>query len=161
MFKDVRKALTDEISIVNEQQNLVRAAQYYRNDKNVVVPELYPISTNHVTFMKYITGEKITSAFKGKPRERAILAKRFFDVMTSDVIFAKSEESIFHGDPHAGNVFHVIGDPQDQYRIALLDWGLYGTFPRVIASWPRMEVRAAVAPITMSAGFFPPLVTHS
>ena len=130
MFKDVKKALTDEISIVNEQENLAHAFQYYRRDKNVVVPELYPLSTNHVTFMKYITGEKITSAFEGQPRERAILAKRLFDVMTSDVIFAKSEESIFHGDPHAGNVFHVIGDAQNQYRIALLDWGLYGTFPR-------------------------------
>ncbi len=130
MFKDTKKALTDEINIVNEQQNLARAGQYYRDDKNVVVPELYPISTNHVTFMKYITGEKITSAFEGQPKERAILAKRLFDVMTSDVIFAKSKDSIFHGDPHAGNVFHVTGDAQNRYRIALLDWGLYGTFPR-------------------------------
>ena len=130
MFQDIRKALTNEIQIVEEQKNLVLARQYYRKNKNIVVPELYPISTNHVTFMEYISGEKITNAFKGQPEKRAIMAKRLFDVMTRDVIFAKSKDPIFHGDPHAGNVFHVIGNPKNPYQIALLDWGLYGTLPR-------------------------------
>jgi len=130
MFTEVRKALTDEINIVREQQNLVHARRYYRGNKNIVVPELYPISTSHITFMQFIDGEKITNAFKGQPEQRAIMAKRLLDVMTRDVIFASSKEPVFHGDPHAGNVFHVTGDPKDPYRIALLDWGLYGTFPR-------------------------------
>ena len=80
--------------------------------------------------MQYISGEKITSAFEGQPAQRAIMAKRLADVMTRDVIFASSKEPIFHGDPHAGNVFHVTGNLNDPYQIALLDWGLYGTFPR-------------------------------
>ena len=57
------------------------------------------------------------------------MARRFADIMTRDVIFASSKEPIFHGDPHAGNVFHVTGNAADPYQIALLDWGLYGTFP--------------------------------
>jgi ubiquinone biosynthesis protein len=130
MFQEVKKALTKEIQVVDEQQNLVRARQYYMNNKNIVVPELYPISTSHVTFMQYISGEKITSAFEGQPAQRAIMARRLADVMTRDVIFASTREPIFHGDPHAGNVFHVTGNPDDPYQIALLDWGLYGTFPR-------------------------------
>ena len=130
MFQEVKKALTKETQVVDEQHNLVRARQYYKNNRNIVVPELFPISTNHVTFMQYITGEKITSAFEGQPAQRAIMARRLADVMTRDVIFASSEEPIFHGDPHAGNVYHVTGNPNDPYQIALLDWGLYGTFPR-------------------------------
>ena len=130
MFKEVRKALTNEINITDEQQNLVRAREYYKNNKDIVVPKLYPISTNHVTVMEYISGEKITSAFKGDPAQRAIMAKRLYDVMTRDVIFADNKEPIFHGDPHAGNVYHVTGNPKNPYQIALLDWGLYGTFPR-------------------------------
>jgi ubiquinone biosynthesis protein len=130
MFQDVKKALTNEINVVEEQQHLVRAREYYKNNKNIVVPELFPISTNHVTFMQYIAGEKITSAFEGQPEQRAIMAKRLCDVMTRDVIFASSKEPIFHGDPHAGNVYHVTGNPKNPYQIALLDWGLYGTFPR-------------------------------
>jgi len=130
MFREVKKALTHEIQVVDEQQNLVRAREYYKNNRNIVVPELFPISTSHVTFMQYIAGEKITDAFEGQPAQRAIMAKRLADVMTRDVIFASSPEPIFHGDPHAGNVFHVTGNPNDPYQIALLDWGLYGTFPR-------------------------------
>jgi ubiquinone biosynthesis protein len=130
MFEEVKKALTKEIQVVEEQQNLVRARQYYKNNRNVIVPELFPISTDHVTFMQYISGEKITDAFEGQPAQRAILARRLADVMTRDVIFASSKEPIFHGDPHAGNVYHVTGNPTDPYQIALLDWGLYGTFPR-------------------------------
>jgi len=80
--------------------------------------------------MQYISGEKVTSAFEGQPAERAIMARRLADLMTRDVIFAPNKESIFHGDPHAGNVYHVTGNPNDPYQIALLDWGLYGTFPR-------------------------------
>jgi ubiquinone biosynthesis protein len=130
MFQEVKKALTHEIQVVDEQQNLVRARDYYKNNRNIVVPELFPISTSHVTFMQYIPGEKITDAFAGQPAQRAIMARRLADVMTRDVIFASSKEPIFHGDPHAGNVFHVTGNPNDPYQIALLDWGLYGTFPR-------------------------------
>src|SRR6185436_18586979 len=84
----------------------------------------------HVTFMQYIAGEKITSAFEGQPEQRAIMARRLYDVMTYDVIFSGAKDAIFHGDPHAGNVFHVTGNPKNPYQIALLDWGLCGTFPR-------------------------------
>jgi ubiquinone biosynthesis protein len=130
MFQEVKRALTKEVQVVDEQQNLVRARQYYKGNGNVVVPELFPISTSHVTFMQFISGEKITSAFAGQPVPRAIMARRLADVMTRDVIFASGKEPIFHGDPHAGNVFHVTDNANDAYQIALLDWGLYGRFPR-------------------------------
>ena len=58
------------------------------------------------------------------------MAARLSDVLTGDVIFSPKPDAIFHGDPHAGNVFHVTGDPKNPYLIALLDWGLMGTFPR-------------------------------
>ena len=71
-------------------------------------------------WMEYVEGEKITDAFPRDPEARRRLARKFSDALTYDVIFAPREEALFHGDPHAGNVFHVLGD-QDAYRIALLD----------------------------------------
>jgi ubiquinone biosynthesis protein len=130
MFQGIRKSLTNEINVVAEQKNFIRAREYYKNSKKVRVPEVFPISTNHVSFMEFIVGEKITSAFPGDPKQRAIMAKRLTDVLTTDVIFASKSEAIFHGDPHPGNVYHVTGDPKNPYQIALLDWGLMGTFPR-------------------------------
>jgi ubiquinone biosynthesis protein len=130
IFREIRKALTNEINIVAEQKNFIAAREYYRGSKKAVVPEIFPISTSHVTVMEFIVGEKITSAFKGDQRQRSIMAARLSEVMTGDVIFSKKSAAIFHGDPHAGNVFHYTGDPANPYKIALIDWGLMGTFPR-------------------------------
>lgn len=130
IFRDIKKSLINEINIVDEQQNFIRAREYYKGSKKVVIPEVYPISTKHVTFMQFIAGEKITSAFPGDANQRTIMARRLNDVMTTDVIFASKDVSVFHGDPHAGNVYHVTGDPKNPYLIALLDWGVMGTFPR-------------------------------
>jgi len=130
VFREIRKALTDEINIVDEQKNFIRAREYYKGSKKVVIPEIYPISNNHVTVMEFIKGEKITSAFPGDAGKRSIMARELSDVMTGDVIFSKKPEAIFHGDPHPGNVFHLTSDPANPYKIALIDWGLMGTFPR-------------------------------
>lgn len=129
IFREIKNSLTREIRITDEQHNLVRAREYYKGNSRVLIAELFPLSNQHVTFMQFVKGEKITASFPNQPAQRAVMAQRLNDVMTFDVIFAPKPEAIFHGDPHAGNVYHVLGD-KDPYRIALLDWGLFGTFPR-------------------------------
>jgi len=130
LFREIRKALTNEINIVAEQKNFTRAREYYKGNDKVLIPEILPISNSHVTAMQFVAGEKITSAFKGDQRQRSIMAVRLSNVMTGDVIFSPKSEAIFHGDPHPGNVYRVTGNPKDPYQIALLDWGLMGVFPR-------------------------------
>jgi ubiquinone biosynthesis protein len=130
MFREIKRSLTDEIKTVEEQHNLSRAREYYRGNEKILVPELFPLSNEHVTMMEFVHGEKIAAAFPGDAKKRAVMARRFSDALTFDVIFSPKEESLFHGDPHAGNVFHVADDPKDPYRLALLDWGVCGTFPR-------------------------------
>jgi len=130
IFRGIRKALTNEINVVAEQKNFIRAGEYYKGSRKVIIPQIYPISNEHVTVMEFIKGEKITSAFPGDAGKRSILARQLSDTMTGDVIFSKKPEAIFHGDPHPGNVFHLMGDPEHPYKIALLDWGLMGTFPK-------------------------------
>ena len=129
MFRDVREALSSEIRITDEQDNLDRAEAYYAGSR-VTVPHLYPFSTERVTVMDFVRGEKITDALAGDVAGRREMARRLADALTVDAIFSPTEEAIFHGDPHAGNVFHASDDPTDRHRIALLDWGLYGSFPR-------------------------------
>ncbi len=130
MFGEIREALSREIQVVDEQENLAKAGEYYRHNERVIVPELYPLSTEQVTFMSFIHGQKISDAFPGQPQARARLARRLVDILTVDVLLSPHEEALFHGDPHAGNVFHVLDNPQDPDRIALLDWGLSGEFSR-------------------------------
>ena len=128
-FENVREALSKEIVIVEEQQNLVNAGRYYRGNGRVLVPKLYPLSTDRVTFMEFVHGEKVAATFAGKARLRAKLARRLLDLLTVNVILAQTDEALFHGDPHSGNVFHVLDDPADPFRLALLDWGLSGSLP--------------------------------
>ena len=108
MFQEIRKSMADEIRTEGEQQNLVRAGKYYESNPRILVPHLYPFSTKQVTVMEFVRGEKISNAFAGDERQRAIMARRLSDVLTTDVIFSKQEEALFHGDPHAGNVFHTL-----------------------------------------------------
>jgi ubiquinone biosynthesis protein len=130
IFQDIKKSLSSEIEIAQEQRNLQRAWEYYRKDHTIEIPELYPFSNEHLTFMQFVHGVKIAEAFPGDARRRAIMARRLSDALTFDVMFSPRNEALFHGDPHAGNVYHVTDDQKDPYRIALLDWGLYGVSSR-------------------------------
>jgi ubiquinone biosynthesis protein len=130
MFQNLKRALSSEIQVVQEQHNLRRAWEYYRKNPKIEVPELYPFSNDYLTFMQFVHGVKIANAFPRDTERRAIMARRLSDALTLDVIFSPREEALFHGDPHSGNVYRVSDDKKDPYRIALLDWGLYGVFPR-------------------------------
>ena len=130
IFREIRRALAREVRVEDERDNLRRAGEYYLHEPKVLVPELYPFSTENVTCMKLVHSVKITDAFVGRPEDRATLARRLSDVMTYDVLFSREETALFHGDPHAGNVFRVEDDLDDPYRIALLDRGLVSEFSR-------------------------------
>jgi len=129
MFRDIGAALEREILVEQEKANLKRAADYYAGNPLVHVPWSSPDFEN-VTLMELVDGHKITDAFAGDPEKRAIMARRLFDALTYDPLYGNQKVTVFHGDPHAGNVFHVTDHPVDPYQIALLDWGLMGTFSR-------------------------------
>ena len=127
-FEELRDSLAREIRASEEQANLTRARGYFADDGRVLVPALCPCSTPEITVMERMEGGKVTDAFPGDAAKRKKLARRLADVMIYDVMFAP-DDAVFHGDPHAGNVFS-IGDEADPYRIALLDWGLLGDLTR-------------------------------
>ncbi len=125
MFQEVRAGLAREVQAADERDNLRAARIYFAGDPRVVVPSVCECSSENITVMERIEGGKVTDAYPDDPQQRRKLAERLADVAIYDVMFAPGE-ALFHGDPHAGNVFFV-GDASDPYRIALLDWGLQGT----------------------------------
>jgi ubiquinone biosynthesis protein len=130
IFKEIREALSREILVEDERRNLLEAGEYYQQDSKIIIPEVYPFSSKNVTCMTFIQGSKITEAFPGQTKERAELARRLSDALTFDVLFSPQDQALFHGDPHAGNVFYVADGGEDPYRIALLDWGIRAEFSR-------------------------------
>jgi ubiquinone biosynthesis protein len=129
-FADIRVQLENEIKVSEEQAHGRKAYDFYKNHEGVKVPEIFHFSTEHVTFMEFLNIEKLTESFLGDQKSRRILADRLATIMTFEALFSKQHTSIFHGDPHGGNIMRIRDDPKDPYKLALLDWGLMGEFPR-------------------------------
>jgi ubiquinone biosynthesis protein len=127
IFHEIREALSREVKVSDERQNLIRARDYYQHDPGILVPAVLPFSTENVTCMEFVQGTKVTEAFPDAPRDREVLARRLSDALTYGVIFSPKDPALFHGDPHAGNVFHSPSKA-DPYRIGLIDWGLAAEF---------------------------------
>jgi ubiquinone biosynthesis protein len=129
-FADVRVQLENEIKVSEEQAHFRKAYEFYKHHKGVRVPQIFDFSTERVTFMEFLNIQKLTESFPGDQRSRRILAERLATVMTFEALFSRQHTSIFHGDPHAGNIVRIKDDPEDPYKLGLLDWGLMGEFPR-------------------------------
>ena len=129
-FADVRAYLENEIKVSEEQAHFRRAYEFYKHDPRVKVPEIFDFSTEHATFMEFLKLQKLPESFPGDQKSRRILADRLATILTFESLFSRQRTSIFHGDPHAGNIMRIRDDPKDPYRLGLLDWGLMGEFPR-------------------------------
>ena len=121
-FQQVREKLGDEIQLENEQQHLRQAKNLFADEPNVHIPELFDHCTSRVTAMERITGGKVTShGFENSARKRQ-LAELLTKALLAKPIFSEAGPAMFHGDPHAGNLFFT-----DEGRLAILDWSLVGT----------------------------------
>jgi len=121
-FRQVREKLLDEVRLTAEQRHLALAAQQFAQDDAVQVPTLRPYCTNRVTAMERIAGRKVTDHGLRTLDERLRLASRIASALLVRPVFATGDEVLFHGDPHAGNLFLT-----PEKRLAILDWSLAGT----------------------------------
>ena len=113
--------LQHEVTPEVEQRNLLRAAKRWAASPSVRVPRLYPFSTPRLTAMERIFGRPVTQVGHFSPAARTELAERIVSVGVTDVVFGSDSDALFHGDPHAGNLFAT-----DSGELALLDWSLAG-----------------------------------
>jgi ubiquinone biosynthesis protein len=75
--------------------------------------------------MSYLNGPKVTEAcLTGEQRRR--YATLLFEVLVCWPLFSGQDDSIFHGDPHAGNILAMENAPSGQPRVGLVDWSLAG-----------------------------------
>ena len=125
LFQEIRGDLAREIDLTAEQENLAEASKIYGDVAGVRIPELAPFCTKSMTSMEYIDGIKITD-IKLAENQRQPLARLVFEAIICIPLFAKENLSLFHGDPHAGNILAVAGTAPNSFDVALLDWTLAG-----------------------------------
>lgn len=124
-FAQIRDMLVDEMNLERERQHLATAARMYRHDAAVHIPRLLPGSTARLTAMERVHAEKITDARALPAETRRRLAHTLVRALLARPFFSDTDDALFHGDPHAGNL--LLGTDG---RVVILDWSLAGTLAR-------------------------------
>jgi ubiquinone biosynthesis protein len=137
-FEQVRDKLRHEVRLDREQLHLARARALYADEPRVQVPALFDHCTPRVTAMERVTGGKVTDHALHSAREKRRLAGLVVEALIARPVFLKESRALFHGDPHAGNLFLT-----DEGRLAILDWSLVGTLGE--------RSRVALAQVTLGA----------
>jgi ubiquinone biosynthesis protein len=135
--------LRNEIDLELEQQNLDAAADYYQEIPEAAIPETQASSTPDMTVMTRLDGRKITDVQHLSRRKRRALARAVAKLCILNPIIDLEEESLFHGDPHAGNIAYEFkgGKP----KIIFYDWAMTGRLKRLERLAVMMMISGLVA----------------
>jgi ubiquinone biosynthesis protein len=118
---EIRLLLEREVDFRREQTTLLNALGVYRSAPGVRVPRLIqPLSTDTITALTEESGVKVTAAFGRAAKQRRRVAERLAEALVAVPALAWDKNSIFHADPHAGNLLY---DPQ-RGELVILDWAL-------------------------------------
>ena len=120
-FQQVRDKLGDEVQLENEQRHLAQAKQFFDDEPRIQIPDVLDHCTPRVTAMSRIRGVKVTEHGLDCHFKKRRLAGLIARTLITRSIFAQADQAMFHGDPHAGNLFYTVDD-----RLAILDWSLVG-----------------------------------
>ncbi len=123
VLRDAGRALLREIDFEGEASNLRDAFAFYKNDNRVTVPALDGMLKGRGILMEYVEGSPLleTPLDESQRREAARLV---FRSVLLEPLFSGLEQTIFHADPHAGNI--LVQTRNAGVGIALLDWSQAG-----------------------------------
>lgn len=121
-FKKVRRLMRHEVNFVREQRTLIEARSLYRSMKGVRVPQLiWPLCTSKITALTEEHGIKVTNAARRLSlARRTKVAEQLIEALIAVPLLAAQENTIFHGDPHAGNLLYNNRTGE----LVILDWAL-------------------------------------
>jgi len=138
----VQRLLEMEIRLDVEQANMRRAAEFHRDDADVLVPGLLPWCTPRVTAMERVDGVKVTDAAIDTAQREA-LGARMIAALIARPFWTREDVAMFHGDLHAGNLLLTTDG-----RLAIIDWSLTATLTKAER---EVLVALALAGLTLDA----------
>ena len=118
---EIRLLLEHEVDFPREQATLVGALNEYRAIRGVRAPRLIPLlSTSTITALSFESGKKVTEVRIRPARQRVKVAERLAEALLAVPAYSRNKDSIFHADPHAGNVLY----DKRHDELVILDWAL-------------------------------------
>lgn len=139
-FETVRELLRHEVDLRGERAALVEAREALAGMADVAVPEPMDPFCASVLSMTFLPGEKVTDAAADV---RGSLARTVAKALIGACVLSDAESSMFHADPHAGN---LIAMPDG--RLGVIDWSLTGSLDRSVR---RELARLMAAAVTLDA----------
>lgn len=121
MVTEVRLLLERELDFVREQATLRAAARIYRASLGVRIPKVIkPLCAEGITAMSEEMGVKVTEAARGSPLRQRRVADQIVQALVAAPLLSSRDPSIFHADPHAGNLLY----DEPNRELIVLDWAL-------------------------------------
>ena len=115
------KSLLEEISLINEKNNIQQFALNFKNNKETYVPKIYEeFCSNNILCMEYVEGLKITN--KESLLENGIDPVKISEVGLRLFVSQILDYGFFHADPHAGNILI-----KKDGKVVFIDFGAVGT----------------------------------
>ncbi|WP_079241176.1 ABC1 kinase family protein [Chryseobacterium indologenes] len=114
------RSLLEEVSLINEKNNIQQFRLNFKNNKETYVPKVYEeFSNNNILCMEFIDGIKVTD-------KSVLLANDIDPVKVSEAglrLFVSQilDYGFFHADPHAGNIL-----VRKDGKIVFIDFGAVG-----------------------------------
>lgn len=142
-FRQVSEGLQNEVQLDREQNNLREAALTYRNQSQIHIPKLLEPSSPRATAMEWISGTKLSADSITSDTERIRMATLAVRALVASPMFSVNERALFHGDPHAGNLFRT-----ESGKLGLLDWSLADHLSR--------SQRTTISQLCLAAAGFQP-----
>lgn len=126
VYRELEERLYEELDYVNEAKNVALFQRMFRDDDEVVIPDVYPqLSSRRVLTMGRVEGYPLSVVLgPGIDQEmKDWVALKFFRVVWRQVF----EHGILHTDPNPGN-YLVTFHP----KLVMLDFGSIRVFPEPI-----------------------------
>jgi predicted unusual protein kinase regulating ubiquinone biosynthesis (AarF/ABC1/UbiB family) len=123
IYQDFFNLLFQEIDYVREGQNADRFRHNFRNDKNVVVPQIYwRFTTSKVLTMSYLPGIKIDR--RAELEAQGFNPKKINQIGICCYLQQLMIDGFFQGDPHPGNMAITANG-----QLAVYDFGMMSELP--------------------------------
>ena len=126
-LRDAAGALLREIDFAGEAANLRDARAFYKFNRRIRIPAPMGIPVDRGIFMEFVEGVPLLDAPLDYESRRDA-ARLVFRRLVLDPLFSGLAESIFHADPHAGNLMMQM-QKHDPLTLVLLDWSQAGRLP--------------------------------
>ncbi|HXF43852.1 MAG TPA: AarF/ABC1/UbiB kinase family protein [Pyrinomonadaceae bacterium] len=120
MLREFNQTIHEEMDYIAEARNAERFREYFKNWKNIKVPEIFwQYTTKKVLTMEFIQGTKVTDLEEQKLK--GISSEKVNRLLIKTYLKQLLEDGFFHADPHPGNLLIM-----EDGRLAFFDFGMVG-----------------------------------